>query len=311
MEQESPLRAYLATALTDLPEAKREAVYTLCRRLKAECREHGVVLYLPFEHTDPHAHQSIPAPIVWRTDTRQVITSDLLFVLCVAPSYGVGGENETALSHGVPVVYLTQKGCKVSRFMLGSPTRSLTIEYESVEDLLFQFREFIPATVSALRKRREALGRPGPLAVGKRVKDLRQRMDMPVETLADLLGVGPDFVRKLEEDEDFEASLTLINIRNLAALLKASVEYLLFGATARLDERVRRSRDHLRALAREEEMLYTDYEHLWEAYLYNQKEKIGYQPIATRDSGPIIGKEQWRVWYRKVLEKCSAAELDF
>jgi hypothetical protein len=41
------LRAYLATALTGLPDSEREGTFALCRRLQSLCAEYGVVLYLP------------------------------------------------------------------------------------------------------------------------------------------------------------------------------------------------------------------------------------------------------------------------
>lgn len=309
MEDKTALRGYLATALTDLPDARRAQVYKLCQKLKSECRKYGLVLYLPFEHTDPNAHDSISAPVVYETDSKQVITSDILFALCEAASYGVGQENQIALSHGVPVFYLIQKGCTVSRMLLGCPTRSRIIEYETPDDLFGQLAEFLPVTVASLRKRREALGNLGSLEVGKRIKDLRVRNDMSAQTLADLLGVGTNFITNLEEVPHPEEGLSLKQTRTLAALLGQSVEYILLGATARLDERMRRSRENLRAVAKDEGMTYDEYAILWEAYQQGQKQKIGF--VAATRNTQIVSKEQWRLSYRKLLEKRRDLELDF
>ena len=62
------LRAYLATALTLLPDSEREGTFTLCRRLQSLCAEYGVVLYLPFDHTDPLAHADVPNTVVYERD---------------------------------------------------------------------------------------------------------------------------------------------------------------------------------------------------------------------------------------------------
>lgn len=310
MPQETTLRAYLAIPLTDLPSGQRQSVYELCRQVKSKCRQFDIVLYLPFDHTDPHTHKAVSPEIVYETDSKQVITSDLIFVLCVAASFGVGQENQIALSHGIPVIYLVQNGLNVSRMLVGSPTRSRTIQYDGLEHLLAQLDEFLPDTAHALLKRRQALGPPSALGVGERLKDLRGRMDMKVETLADVVGVAPKFISKLEQDAEAEGTLTLAHMKTLATFLGQSIEYLLVGAVARLDERQRRSRENLRALARETEMIFSDFERLWGAYVEDQRERIGFVAETRKDSY-IVGKEQWRVWYTKMLEKRSAPELEF
>jgi transcriptional regulator with XRE-family HTH domain len=278
--------------------------------VKSKCRQFDIVLYLPFDHTDPHTHKAVSPEIVYETDSKQVITSDLIFVLCVAASFGVGQENQIALSHGIPVVYLVQNGLNVSRMLVGSPTRSRTIQYDDLKHLLAQLDEFLPDTAHALLKLRQALGAPSALGVGERLKDLRSRMDLKVETLADVVGVAPKFISKLEEDAEGEGTLTLAHIKTLATFLGQSIEYLLVGAVGRLDERQRRSRENLRALARETEMIFSDFERLWGAYVEDQRERIGFVAETRKDSY-IVGKEQWRVWYTKMLEKRSAPELEF
>lgn len=67
----------------------------------------------------------MPAPLVYERDRRQVVTSDFVLMLCSSASYGVGQENEIAADNGVPVAYLVQNGCKVSRMLLGSDTRKV------------------------------------------------------------------------------------------------------------------------------------------------------------------------------------------
>ena len=93
-QQAACLRAYLATALTLLPDSEREGTFALGRRLQSLCEEYGVVLYLPFDHTDPLAHADVPNAVVYERDRKQVITSDFILMLCTSASYGAGQENE-------------------------------------------------------------------------------------------------------------------------------------------------------------------------------------------------------------------------
>jgi len=304
-----PLRAYLASALTDLNEDDRKKVYDICRQLKSLCARHGVALYLPFEHTDPVAHADISAPAVYERDRKQVVTSDLLLVLCAAASYGVGQENEIAADHGVPVAYLVQKGRCVSRMLLGSDTQKVVIEYEDTPDLLAKVTEFLSNDVPSLQKKRAAIGLTQPLQVGQRIHDVRERSDVPRKALADLLGVDEQKLARIEENSDEETSVTVGQLRDVANYLNLDIAYLLVGATSVTDERTRRSRDNLKCLAREDGMSFQDFEALWEGFLKTQRQKIGFV-AATRDNF-VVSKEQWRTWYRQMLNKQNGLNLEF
>jgi transcriptional regulator with XRE-family HTH domain len=302
-----PLRAYLACALTQLPEDRREAVYGLCRELQRVCAGHGVALYLPFDHTDPMAHPHVPPPLVYATDRKQVVTSDLVFILCVAASYGVGQENEIATSHGIPVVYLIGSGSTVSRMLVGSDSRKRVIRYSAQEDLLQQVSEMLKGTVPALRKMKESLSEPVPLGIGLRIRDLRLRTKVSLETLADLIGVGPEMLTRVEEHAEEEVGLTVQQLRRAAASLGVDMAYLLLGATVSMDEVMRRSLDNLNTVAREDDMLYSDHELLWGEWVRRATTQIGFVTAARR--GGVVSKEQWRVWYRKMLDQRGGLQL--
>jgi transcriptional regulator with XRE-family HTH domain/nucleoside 2-deoxyribosyltransferase len=306
---EPKLRAYLATALTDLPDSERQRVYELCGVLKRACAEFGVSLYLPFEHTDPLQHADVPPPVVYERDRKQVVTSDFVLVLCASASYGVGQENEIAAEHGIPVVYLVRQGCRVSRMLLGSDTRKLIAEYEDETDLVSKLRSILEDNVPALQQRRDAIGVPEPLKIAARIRDLRERSEISAKTLADLIGVDEQKLRRMEDNPEEEAGLTLSQLRSLAAFLKVDITYLLFGATSTKDERVRRSQDNLKVIARDESMEYRDFESLWGGYLDKIHQKIGY--VAATKDNHIISKEQWRAWYRQLIEKRDELEIQF
>jgi len=307
--QAAHLRAYLACALTALTDSERERTFALCYRLRSLCAKYDVVLYLPFDHTDPVAHADVPDAVVYERDRKQVVTSDLILMLCTSASYGAGQENEIAADNGVPVAYMVPNGFKVSRMLLGSDTRKVEIRYDGVEDLERQLSVFLDGTVPALRERRSKLGMPEPLGIGSRVFDLRERSEVPRKTIADLIGIDEQWLKRVEQDPLEETSLTVGRLRTIATFLGVDMAYLLLGATASLDERMRRSLDHLKTVARDEDMSYQDYEQLWDSYLQTTKEHIGF--VAATRNVQVIGKEQWRAWHRRLTEKRGGMELQF
>lgn len=111
---ESNLRAYLATALTGLSQDERRELFADSDFVAQACRNCGISLYQPREHTDPLMHADRPAREVYLTDRERVATSDLIIALCSQPSFGVGAENEIATAAGVPVVYVIKKGSCLS-----------------------------------------------------------------------------------------------------------------------------------------------------------------------------------------------------
>jgi hypothetical protein len=74
-----------------------------------------------------------------------------LVILCGAPSYGVGKENEIATQAGVPAIRLVNS--QVSRMMLGSFAKSFDIQYTGSlkEGIFFDEEEFAKA-LRAVRK---------------------------------------------------------------------------------------------------------------------------------------------------------------
>jgi len=70
---------------------------------------------------------------------------------------------------------------------------------------------------------------------------------------------------------------------------------------------MRRSRDHLKTVARDEDMSFQDYEQLWDGYLRAAKTQIGF--VAATRNVQVISKEQWRDWYRRLTEKRGGMEL--
>jgi hypothetical protein len=56
-------------------------------------------------------------------------------------------------------------------------------------------------------------------------------------------------------------------------------------------------------------MEYRDFESLWGGYLDKIHQKIGY--VAATKDNHVISKEQWRAWYRQLIEKRDELEIQF
>lgn len=78
-------------------------------------------------------------------DWSRASTFHFVVILCGAPSYGVGQENEIATQAGVPAIRLVNSG--VSRMMLGSFVKNFDVQYRGnlQEGIFFDEEEFARA----------------------------------------------------------------------------------------------------------------------------------------------------------------------
>ena len=126
------LRGYLATPLTGLSEAEDSSVRAVVEGVRrcagaAEFSDPPVNVYWPGEHTHPKRHPKYKPSTVYLIDRSRASTFHFLVILCGAPSFGVGQENEIATQAGVPAIRLVNS--QVSRMMLGSFLRSFDVQY--------------------------------------------------------------------------------------------------------------------------------------------------------------------------------------
>lgn len=84
-------------------------------------------IYWPGDHTHPKDHPDIEPTQVYVTDRSRASTHDFVVLLCGAPSYGVGQENEIATQAGLAAIRIMPRG--ISRMMLGSFIRATDIFY--------------------------------------------------------------------------------------------------------------------------------------------------------------------------------------
>src|SRR5687767_10747284 len=113
---------YLATPLTGLSDAADQELRRVVRAIQNITGESQFdaprfEIYWPGDHTHPKHNIEISANQVYVTDRSRASTHDFIILLCAAPSYGVGQENEIATQGGVPAIRLLPAG--ISRMMTG------------------------------------------------------------------------------------------------------------------------------------------------------------------------------------------------
>ncbi|TAK03950.1 hypothetical protein EPO34_02210 [Patescibacteria group bacterium] len=130
--------AYVAGALRGLPAhdaARMKRTYEWIGKICSEC---GIDAFISHDRARPDRHQDAAPEEVYREDTREVVTRDLLIVEATYPSHGAGGEAERAREARKRVLLCYELGADVSRYLRGNPAVEKVIEYKSLQDLKWQ-----------------------------------------------------------------------------------------------------------------------------------------------------------------------------
>jgi len=222
-----PLNAYLASALTGLSEDERKVIFGISDLVSLVCKENGIDLYEPRKQTDPVTHADVSASDVYAWDKHSVLQSDLLIHLCHRPSTGAGEELEFAHAALLPIIHIYPDDLKVSRMVLGIPSLVIQIAYKTIEDLHAQLSEVLFGFRPLLEERKLALSKYDVNVVGEKVRELREKLGV---TRADVATASKhlteDVIRNIEEKTDRESNPSLIQLREIATVLKTTVSEL-------------------------------------------------------------------------------------
>lgn len=131
--QPSVHSAYIAGSLTGLTDQTRADKHTLYEALGAVCEALGCRAVIPHRNNHENIKPTSIHRNVYDWATQNVRDTELMIAEVSDPSLGVGGEIELAKQLGKPIVLLSHKGAKVSRFVLGNPAVVYHIEYETIE----------------------------------------------------------------------------------------------------------------------------------------------------------------------------------
>jgi transcriptional regulator with XRE-family HTH domain len=222
-----PLNAYLASALTGLSETERQVIFGISDLVSQVCKENGIDLYEPRKRTDPLLHADVSAPDVYAWDKHSVLQSDLLIHLCHHPSTGAGEELEFAQAALLPIILIYPAELKVSRMVLGIPSLVIQIAYKTIEDLQAQLTEVLFGFRPLLEERKLALSRYDVNVIGEKVRELREKLGV---TRADIATASKhlteEVIKNIEEKTDRESNPSLIQLREIATVLKTTVSEL-------------------------------------------------------------------------------------
>src|ERR1700682_4671108 len=124
------LCGYLATPLSGLTTTAETEIQRLVGAIRATAHafsEPRIDLYWPGDHTHPTRNPDIKAEDVYLLDRSRAAAHDFAVLLCAAPSYGVGQENEIATQAVLAALRIVPAG--MSRMISGSFLQAIEVPY--------------------------------------------------------------------------------------------------------------------------------------------------------------------------------------
>lgn len=219
-----PLDAYLACALTGLNSEQRELMFHLSDIVAMVCKEQNIDLYEPRKKTDPVYHPDVSDTEVFRTDRERVLAADLLIHLCHYPSTGAGEELEFANAALVPIILISHSENRVSKMITGIPGFKLKIDYTEPEELRAEMARRLAEIRPILEERKLAFSKYEINLVGDRIRSRREELSLTREEVAKSVPLlTRDVLRQIEESPDHISNPTLLQLRQIAAVLKTTV----------------------------------------------------------------------------------------
>jgi transcriptional regulator with XRE-family HTH domain len=219
-----PLDAYLACALTGLTSEQRQLVFQLSDVVATVCQEQTINLYEPRKKTDPVYHTAVPDTEVFAIDRDRVLSSDLVIHLCHYASTGSGEELDFAYSALVPIILISHEEMKVSRMVTGIPAFKFHISYGEPEALRHELRERLIQIRPILEERKLAFSEYNVNVVGERIRLRREELQLTREDVAQCVQtLTVDALRITEESVDRTSNPTLLQLRQIATVLKTTV----------------------------------------------------------------------------------------
>lgn len=128
--------AYVSGALTNLASEIMDTHKAYYETIAATCEELGIQGYVPHLHSDPEKNMELPARDVFDLDSEELVKKDVTIADVTHPSLGTGSELMLAWMKQKPIVLLSKRGTKVSRFAKGNPAVVYHLEYDDYDGAL-------------------------------------------------------------------------------------------------------------------------------------------------------------------------------
>jgi transcriptional regulator with XRE-family HTH domain len=299
--------AYFASALTGLSESMREEVFRHGEIAQAVCEEFSAYLYRPAQYTDPVNNPEVAATDVYAIDRAQVARSDMVILHCGRASFGAGQELEIATQAGISVILLIPNGTTVSRMVHGSYARLRVVRFDTDDELREGFQGALRELFNDLVLRAHAT----PGGIGERVRVLRNRRGLTLDTVAVRAGLTRHAIERLEREDELAENPSVTTLRRLADTLGTSVSYLTDGIKPRLedtDDVIRRSKLSFDQFVRRENIAISRVESVWRKF---QKEYVeGRQNVADARAEPATDEDWERRFNGEGASQSSLFEED-
>ena len=312
------LRGYLATPLTGLSEAQDSSVRSVVEAVRrcagaAEFSDPPVNVYWPGEHTHPKQHPKYRASTVYLIDRSRASTFHFLVILCGAPSFGVGQENEIATQAGVPAIRLVNQ--QVSRVMLGSFLKSFDVQYTgNLQEGIFFSEEDFTKALRAIVKLHYSHGAlyssMNGHDFGPRLKKLVDERIRDNRAFAEELGVSLEYVQAMMVEPLAVTNPSARLLERMSILLGESVGFLL-GEKEKDDAVYRESKESFNAWVREsgdevDARTANEIFDQWKIDYFTQK--VESSPVSMRNEVNAMRKADWDGMFRVAKSKRPASK---
>ena len=211
----SPIRAYIASALTGLSPEEHADLVAKCEVIRVALAEDGIHVHVPIDHTDPMSTGDDPPNRASRIDFSAVIRSDLIVYIANRPSTGAGKELVWAERNGCMTLLVADPGTTPSRLVSGTTARLREVAVSlAPEDLAVEIR----AVVAEHRDLLEAHARERAARSRGRFGDLLTEMEpMLTDVLASLArgqvtGLTAERATEMVFSVDHVATASLVEI---------------------------------------------------------------------------------------------------
>jgi transcriptional regulator with XRE-family HTH domain len=319
------ITGYLASPLTAIvvDEQSERSLYSLVDKVKkVVCSdffpEPKFDIYWPGDHTHPQRNKGFTAAQVYLTDRSQASSFDFVIMICAAPSFGVGQENEIVTQAGLPAIRLVPSG--ISRMMGGSFLDAVDIEYTGGLSSGVQFPE--EKLIEALNEVRTKVFEQRAL-YRKKADDFRMRLGNLIKdrcgnnlTFARRLGVNIRYVEALLHESLSVSNPSAQLLKRMSIILHVSVGFLL-GETEDTDPSWAESMANWNEWASNSRGLDASVvvalRNEWRDR-FREERKLESSPLSTRPVGQIrkgMSIEDWQNLYSDRMHKATIKSAMF
>jgi len=180
--------------------------------------------YQPHRHTDPVYHKGMhSAEQIYEIDNKNVLESDLLVHLCQYPSTGSGQELAFAHEALLPIVLIIHADKEASMMIRGIPSFKIEVMYQELDGLKVELRRRLNEIRPLLEERKLAFSEFDKNLVGNRIRELREELGLTRKEVAEAIGLTVPGLRRIEENPDRVSNPTLLQLRQLATILRTTV----------------------------------------------------------------------------------------